>query len=231
MSLILYLLFRSQLLSQANTNGKKKGKDNNNNNNSQGTRAQGHCEPGLISQGWGTLPGGRVVVGGPGCASTAQRPGPKTASPGSDNSHLLGASRLFFAVVVTGRRGLRVCCLLGQLLAPRPHVSEPPGGTGPLIAGCRCPAGVKGWRGHSPGDRERLGPERVPGKIPSPAPVAPGASKGSCHGAWSCSPGPGFAAGECLLRTPRKGGRLCLHGEGGWSSGGLRSQRSQSLLA
>ena len=113
----------------------------------------------------------------------------------------------------------------------RPRVSGPHGGRGPLIAGCRCPAGVKGWRGHSPGDRERLGPERVPGKIPRPAPVAPGASKGSCHGAWSCSPGPGFATGECLLRTPRKGGRLCLHGEGGWSSGGLRSQRSQSLLA
>ena len=66
---------------------------------------------------------------------------------------------------------------------------------------------------------------------PALAPMAPAASPASCHAAWSCSPGPRFAAGVCLLRTRRTEGRGCLHGEGGWSSGGPRSRRSQSLLA
>ena len=101
----------------------------------------------------------------------------------------------------------------------RPLVSEPHGGRGPLIAGCRCPAGVKGRPGHSPGERGRLGPERTPAKSPALAPVAPVDSPGSCHGAWSCSRGPRLAAGECLLQTPSTGGRGCLHGEGGWSLG------------
>ena len=70
-----------------------------------------------------------------------------------------------------------------------------------------------------PGLRGRLGPERTPAKSPALAPVAPVASPGSCHGAWSCSRGPRHAAGECLLQTPSTGGRGCLHGEGGWSLG------------
>ena len=74
-------------------------------------------------------------------------------------------------------------------------------------------------------------PREPPAKCPALAPMAPAASPASCHAAWSCSPGPRFAAGVCLLRTPRTEGRGCLHGEGGWSSGGPRSRRSQSLLA
>ena len=37
-----------------------------------------------------------------------------------------------------------------------------------LIPGCRCPAGVKEWRGHSPGERGHLDHERAPEKFPSP---------------------------------------------------------------
>ena len=133
-------------------------------------------------------------------------------------------NRGIFAVVGTGRRGLRVCSHVGQLLAPRPSVSVLHGRGGPLMAGCRRPAGLKGRRGHSPGERGH------PGKCPALAPVAPVASLGSCRGAWSRSPGPRFTAGECLLRTPRTTGRGCLHGEGGSSSVGPGSQRTQSLL-
>ena len=125
-------------------------------------------------------------------------------------------NRGIFAVAGTGRRGLRVCRHVGQLLAPRPHVSELHGGGGPLMAGCRRPAGVRGRRGHSPGERGRLGPERAPGKMPTLAPVAPVASPGSCRGAWSRSPGPRFSAGEYLLRIPGTTGRGSLHGQGGF---------------
>ena len=38
------------------------------------------------------------------------------------------------------------------------------------MAGCRRPAGVKGRRGHSPGERGHPGPERAPGKMPGPGP-------------------------------------------------------------
>ena len=79
-------------------------------------------------------------------------------------------NRGIFAVMVTGRRGLRVCRHVGQLLAHRPRVSKPHGGRGPLISGCRCRAGVKGWRGHSPGERGHLGPERAPRENPKPGP-------------------------------------------------------------
>ena len=71
-------------------------------------------------------------------------------------------------MVVTGRWCLRVCLHVGRILAPPPHVSEPLGGTGPLISGCRCPAVVKEWRGHSTGERGHLDHERAPGKFPSP---------------------------------------------------------------
>ena len=77
-------------------------------------------------------------------------------------------------MVATRRRGLRVSRHVGLLLAPRPHVSEPHGGRGPLIQGCRCPARVKGRRGHSPGERGLLGPERAFWKFPGPGP------SGSC---------------------------------------------------
>ena len=121
---------------------------------------------------------------GPGCTWGVPSLGPKLASPGSDKSHLRGPppcssirkggslygwkNRGIFGVVVTGRWCLRVCLHVGRLLAPPPHVSQHPGGTVPLISGCRCPAVVKEWRGHSTGERGHLDHERAPGKFPSP---------------------------------------------------------------
>ena len=150
------------------------------------TPAQGPCGPGLISQGGGTLPGGMLLGWGllaparprllarnlPAAARTkAISWGPPPCSSIRKGGPLYGwKNRGIFAVVGTGRRGLRVCRHVGQLLAPRPHVSRLHGGVGPLMAGCRRPAGVKGRRGHSPGERGRLGPERAPGKMPSPGP-------------------------------------------------------------
>ena len=61
-----------------------------------GSPAQGTWEPGLVTQGWCMLPRGRLVVEWPGCACGVPSLGPKLASPGSDKSHLLGASPLFF---------------------------------------------------------------------------------------------------------------------------------------
>ena len=119
-----------------------------------------------------------------------------------------------FAVGRTGRRGLWVSSNLGQFLAPRPQGPEPRGGRVPLIVGCRCPAGVQGLRGHSPGDRGRLGPERAPGKARGLDLQAAVASSGSCHGAWSRFPGPRFTAGEHLWQTPQAGGRRFLHRQG-----------------
>ena len=61
--------------------------------------------PGHLPREPGNLPGysrvgmlhrGRLVVEGPGCACGVPSLGPKLASPGSDKSHLLGASPLFF---------------------------------------------------------------------------------------------------------------------------------------
>ena len=148
------------------------------------SRAQGTWEPGLVTQGWGMLHRGRLVVEGPGSACGVPSLGPKLASPGSDKSHLLGASpcssirkggslygwknRGIFGVVVTGPWCRRVCLHVGRILAPPPHVSEPLGGTGPFISGCRCPAVVKEWRGHCTGERGHLDHERAPEKFPSP---------------------------------------------------------------
>ena len=73
-------------------------------------------------------------------------------------------------MVGTGRRGLLVCLLVGQLLPHPTQVSQPHGVGGPLIAGIRCPAGVKGRRGHLPGERERLALRESPGKSPVQAP-------------------------------------------------------------
>ena len=70
----------------------------------------------------------------------------------------------------TERRGLWVYRHLGHLIAPRPNVSEPHGGRGLLMARCRCPAGVKGRRGHSPGERGRLALREPPGKSPAQVP-------------------------------------------------------------
>ena len=99
-------------------------------------------------------------------------------------------NRGIFAVGRMGLRGLRVSNNLAQGLAIRPQGSEIPGGRGPLIAGCRCPAGVKGRHGHSLGERGCPCPERVPGRARGLAAEAPIASPCSYHGVWSCSPSP-----------------------------------------
>ena len=149
-----------------------------------GSCAQGTWEPGLVTQGWGMLPRVRLVVEGPGCAcwvpvwarnwpaparTKAISWGPPPCSSIRKGGSLYGwKNRGIFGVVVTGRWCLRVCHHVGRVLAPPPLVSEAPGGTGPLIGGCRCPAVVKEWRGHSTGERGHLDHERAPGKFPSP---------------------------------------------------------------
>ena len=90
--------------------------------------------------------------------------------------------------------------------------------------------GVKGRGGNSLGETGRLGHERAPGKARGLATGAAVASPGSCHGGLVLLARARFTAGECLLQTPRTGGLRFLHGEGGLSSGGLRSKRSHSLL-
>ena len=133
------------------------------------TGAQRHCEPGLISKGWGTSPEGGLSWGCLPWTCSVACVGPKPASCGSDKSHLLGSSpcsstpqggplyrwkkRGIFPVVGSGRRVLLVCFHVGQLLAHPAQVSQPHGVGGPLIAGIRCPAGIKGRRGHSPSER------------------------------------------------------------------------------
>ena len=80
--------------------------------------------------------------------------------------------------------------------------------------------------------RERVPvPRESPGESPRPGrrgcrclPRAP------TMGPGPALPRPWFAAGECLLRTPRTGGRRFPHRGGGSSSGGLRSQRSHSIF-
>ena len=112
--------------------------------------------------------------------------GPKTAIRGLVKIHVQGASpcsptpqggplyglkkRGIFAVVGSGRRGLQVCLHVSQLLAHPAQVSRPHGVGGPLIAGIRCGARVKGWRGHSPGQRGRLALREPLGKSPTQAP-------------------------------------------------------------
>ena len=51
------------------------------------------------------MPRGRLVVEGPGWAYGVLSLGLKLASPGSDKSHLLGASPLFFDPFTDGRTG------------------------------------------------------------------------------------------------------------------------------
>ena len=72
-------------------------------------------------------------------------------------------------MVGSGQRGLLVCLHVGQLLAHPAQVSQPHEVGGPLIAGIRCRAGVKGMRGHSPGERGRLALREPLGKFPAQA--------------------------------------------------------------
>ena len=111
-----------------------------------------------------------------------------------------------------------------QVAPTLPLVFEPLGGRGPPIPVCRGPAGVKGRRGHSPGERGRLRPERTLAKCPALAPMAPAASPASCHAAWSCSPGAGspqvFAF--CGHQGPRAADAFTGRGVGALGDRGLR---------
>ena len=147
------------------------------------TRAQGPRVFGLIAQGWVTCPeegswrGACPAPAWPASWPKTSQPLGQKPSPGglptvlpSVKDPLYGwKNRGIFAVGGTGRRGRRVCRHVGQLLAPRPHVSEPHGVRGPLIAGCRCPVGVKGRRGHSPVERAP-GPHKSPRENTQPWP-------------------------------------------------------------
>ena len=115
-------------------------------------------------------------------------------------------------------------------LAPRPHVSQLHGRGGPLMAGGRRPAGVRdgvrtpraregAWDPREPRGESEAWPKRPP--LPPRAPTM---------GPDRARPRPRFTAGECLLQTPRTGGRRFPHRGGGSSSGGLRSQRSHSIF-
>ena len=73
-------------------------------------------------------------------------------------------------MVGSGLRCLFVCLHVGQLLAHRAQVSLPHVARGPLMAGIRSPAGVKGRLGHSPGESGRLAIIQPPGKSPAEAP-------------------------------------------------------------
>ena len=169
-------------------------------------KSQRHWEPGLVSQVWGTLPretlvGVHLAVPGGPRVLTRNQPapartkaiswGPPPCSSIRKGVPLYGwKNRGIFTVVVTGWRGLRVCGHGGQLLAPWPHVSESHGCRGPLIQGCRGRAVLKRSPGHAPRQRGHLRPDRAPGKISNPDPLAPEDSPDSCPGACCCSPGP-----------------------------------------
>ena len=78
------------------------------------TRPQGPCGAGLICPGWGPLPRGRLLVGLPALSLPGPASWPETGQPRLDQSHLLGACPLSFAVGRSGRRGLRLSSHLAQ---------------------------------------------------------------------------------------------------------------------
>ena len=75
------------------------------------------------------------------------------------------------------------------------------------------------WDPREPRGESEAWPQRLP--LPPRAPTM---------GPDRVRPRPRFTAGECLLRTPRTGGRRFPHRGGGSSSGGLRPQRSHSIF-
>ena len=75
------------------------------------------------------------------------------------------------------------------------------------------------WDPREPRGESEAWPQRLP--LPPRAPTM---------GPDRVRPRPRFTAGECLLRTPRIVGCRFRHGEGRWSTGGLRSKGSHSLL-
>ena len=126
----------------------------------------------------------------------------------------------------TGQRGLPAGLPQVRPVArtPAPCVRAPRRQMAPYH-GMQVSCGGQGDGVGTPRVRESAwAPTEPPGKSRALAPVAPGASPASCHGACSHSRKPRFAAGECLLRTPKTGVHRCLHGEWGSSTGGLRLQ-------
>ena len=134
-----------------------------------------------------------------------------------------------FALGSTGRRSAGFPQLRPVSSTPVPGI-EPHGGRGPLIWRFRCPAGTRDPKGTL---QERQG-AWDPGETPVISgidTVAAVASWGSCHGDWSCSPGPRFHAGEFPLQTPRTGVLPFLHGKRLWNTGRLWLKRSHSLFS
>ena len=128
-----------------------------------------------------------------------------------------------------GRGGL--CRNLGHLLTqPGPRALSPMEAEGLLWRDTGVLRRSRNSVGTPQAREGAWAPREPPGNSPAVATAAPIASPGSCHGPWSSSPGPRFAAVESLLQTPRTGGHQHLHGEWGSSYRGTRLQRSQSLL-
>ena len=75
-------------------------------------------------------------------------------------------------MVGSGQRGLRVCLHVRQVLAQRAQVFEPCGGRGLLMAGCKCPAGLRDGVG-TPRATEGTGPLESSMGNPPPMPPVP----------------------------------------------------------
>ena len=189
-------------------------------------------------------------MGGRPCTCPAPHHSPEPASHALDKSHLLGPppcssigkgdppyeweNRGVFAVGGMGQRGLWVCGHLTSCLHPSLMCLSPMEAEGRLLRDAGVLRGSRDNVGTPLAREVAWAPKEPPGKSPALAPLAVVPSPGSCPGAWSHSPGPRFAPGECLLRTPRTGGLRCLHGEGGfepWGTGvgGDHSPFSPSL--
>ena len=110
-----------------------------------------HARPHVLARNQPAAARNKAISWGPPPCSSIRKGGPLSG----------WKNRGIFAVGGTGRRGLRLCRHVGQLLASRPRVSGPHGGRGPLIVGRRWPAWVKGRRGESPA-REGACAQREP---------------------------------------------------------------------
>ena len=207
---------------------------------------KGACEHFLISQGWGTLPRGRLVLrpcpghallgilarnqpAAAGTKSISWGPPPCSSIRNGDPPLRMEEQ----GDVRTGEDGTVGSASFPQL---RPVSST-------AVPGLRAP-----WRPRPPyleiqgflrgqgTPRPQSRRDRAPGPRESPR-VILGPSHSGCCSLPGLLPwglvllaGPRFPAGEFPLRTPRIGVLHFLHGERLWSSGRLRLKRSHSLI-
>ena len=191
------------------------------------TRAQGPWEPGLISQEWGALPGGRLVLGGPAPRMPGPTSWPETSqprlgtkpSPGGLPPVLPSGKGVPFPDGRTGgssQWGGRDGGVCG-FAATSASCSHPgPVCPGPMEAEGRLSWDAGGLHGSRGGvgnpRRERVpAPRESPGENPQARPPWLHGLPKFLSSTWRYAPGLRFAAGECLLRTPRARGRRGLH--------------------